>query len=100
MNLVTSTLSCLGSGSTSRRATLARLGIPSLRTYRLRAGTRLLRLLGAVLGTALIAVFHPAGVQRAADDVVAHPGQVLDPSAADEHQRVLLQVVPLARDVG
>ena len=49
---------------------------------------------------ALLAALDADGVERAADDVVAHPGQVLDAAAADEHQRVLLQVVPDARDVG
>src|SRR5690606_22838569 len=32
-------------------------------------------------------------------DVVAHARQVLDAAAADHHHRVLLQVVPLARDI-
>ena len=40
------------------------------------------------------------GVQRAADDVVAHARQVLHAAAADQHHRVLLQVVALAGDVG
>ena len=39
------------------------------------------------------------GVEHAADDVVAHAGQVLHAAAADQHHRVLLQVVALARDV-
>src|SRR5688572_13134700 len=56
--------------------------------------------LGPVLGAPLLAVLHPRGVERAADDVVAHAGQVLHPSAADQHDGMLLQVVPLARDVG
>ena len=32
-------------------------------------------------------------VEHAADDVVAHARQVLDAAAADQHDRVLLQVV-------
>ena len=36
---------------------------------------------------------------RAANDVIAHAGQVLDAAAADQHHRVLLQVVPFARNV-
>ena len=40
------------------------------------------------------------GVERPADDLVAHARQVLDAAAADEHDRVLLQVVALAGDVG
>src|SRR5262245_7133779 len=56
--------------------------------------------LRAVLGPALLPARHPAGVQRAAHDVVAHAGKVLHAAPADEHDRVLLQVVALARDVG
>ena len=39
------------------------------------------------------------GVQRAAHDVVAHAREILHAPAADEHDRVLLEVVPFARDV-
>src|SRR5688572_23933093 len=60
----------------------------------------LLGALGAVLGSALAAVGDTGGVERAADDVVAHARQVLHAAAADEDDRVLLQVVPLAGDVG
>src|SRR5687767_824473 len=56
-------------------------------------------LLDAVLGAGLLAVADAGGVQRAAHDLVAHARQVLDATAADEHDRVLLQVVALARDV-
>src|SRR5690606_24470760 len=38
-------------------------------------------------------------VQGPADDVVANAGEILHTAAADEHDRVLLQVVSLARDV-
>src|SRR4051794_34191743 len=38
-------------------------------------------------------------VERAADDVVTHARQILHTAAADEDDRVLLQVVSLARDV-
>jgi hypothetical protein len=37
---------------------------------------------------------HAGGVERAADDLVATPGQVLDAPAADEHDRVLLRLWP------
>src|SRR3972149_201247 len=56
--------------------------------------------LGAVLGAALLAVAHAGRVKRAADDVVLDRGEVLHPAAAHEHDRVLLQVVADARDVG
>ena len=39
------------------------------------------------------------GVQSAADDVVTHTGQVLDTAAADQNDRVLLQVVADAGNV-
>src|SRR5690606_6236019 len=39
------------------------------------------------------------GVERAADDVVAHAGKVLHTTSANEHDAVLLKVVSLARDV-
>src|SRR5262249_2555915 len=57
-------------------------------------------LLGAVAAASLLAVAHPGGVEGAADDLVADARQVADASAAHQHDRVLLQVVALARDVG
>src|SRR5829696_8270595 len=57
-------------------------------------------LLGAVAGTGLLAVADAGGVEGAADDLVADAGEVLHPAAADQDHRVLLEVVPLARDVG
>src|SRR6516164_7007769 len=58
-----------------------------------------LLLLRAVAAARLLAVAHALGVERAADDLVADSGQVPHPAAAHEHDRVLLQVVPDARDV-
>src|SRR4051812_19655721 len=57
-------------------------------------------LLGAVLRARLLTVAHAAGVERGTDDLVADARQVLDAAAANEHDRVLLKVVALARDVG
>src|SRR5882724_12655406 len=57
------------------------------------------RPLGAVLAAALLAASDADGVERAADDVVAHAGQVLHPASADHHYRVLLEVVADAGDV-
>ena len=56
--------------------------------------------LRAVLAATLLAVTHAGGVEGAADDVVLDRREVLHPAAADEHDRVLLQVVADARDVG
>src|SRR5690606_23665664 len=70
-----------------------RLGAGPLR------GISALLLLGAVAAAGLLAVLHTLGVEGAADDLVAHTGQVLHTTATDEHHRVLLQVVALARDV-
>src|SRR6185295_16405609 len=64
------------------------------------AALRLLRTLGAVLRTRLLAILDALQVQRAAHDVVAHARQVLDAAAAHEHHAVLLQVVAFAADVG
>src|SRR5258705_814257 len=87
-NFATSRLPCLGSGRISRRAAPAR---------RILGGS--LGLLGAVLRSALPPPGHPRGVQRAADDVVPDARQVLHTTAPDEHDRVLLQVVPDPGDV-
>src|SRR5690349_21539937 len=66
-----------------------------------RRGTgEVLPFLDAVLRARLLAVAHAGGVERPAHDLVADAGQVLDAAAADEHDRVLLQVVALAGDVG
>src|SRR4051794_39134367 len=75
-----------GSGSTGRIWAAARRGIELL-------------LLDAVLGAGLLAVADAGGVERPAHDLVAHARQVLDATAADKHDGVLLKVVPLARDV-
>src|SRR5256885_17270237 len=77
-----------GSGSICRIWAAARRGIADL------------PLLHAVLRAGLLAVADAGGVERAADDLVAHPREVLDTAATDEHDRVLLEVVPLAGDVG
>src|SRR5512139_1542983 len=58
-----------------------------------------LRPLGAVLGAALPALADAGAVERAAHRVVAHAREVLDAATADQHHRVLLQVVALAADV-
>ena len=56
--------------------------------------------LGAVLGTALAPVSHTRGIQGAPDRMVSHAGQILYPAAAYENDRVLLQVMSFATDIG
>src|SRR5699024_12784367 len=50
--------------------------------------------------TTLFRSLHCLGVERTAHDLVADAGQVHHTAAADEHDRVLLEVVALAGDVG
>src|ERR1051325_5932642 len=85
----------LGSGSGFRFGTSPLRGIGSLYLLVFLFGP-----LGAVLRTALATIGDAGGVQRAANDVIANAGQVLDTTPADQHHRVLLKVVPLARDIG
>src|SRR4030088_2614146 len=56
--------------------------------------------LGAVLRTALLAPLGAGRVEGAADHVVADTGEVLDAAAADQDDRVLLEVVPDPGDIG
>src|SRR5688572_3226721 len=63
-------------------------------------GLSLLRSLGPVLGAALVALGDADGVQRSTDDVIANTRKVLHTASANEHDRVLLEVVPDARDIG
>ena len=55
--------------------------------------------LRAVLGTSLHTTVDALGIQSAADDVVTDTRQVLDTTAANHHDRVLLQVVADTGDV-
>src|SRR5690349_18940993 len=117
---VTSTLSYLGSATASRRGMKPLRGILSFlspsssgaprqearpRRYagedpcRVLARRRALLRLRAVLRATLLAPAHTTRVQRPAHDVVAHSRQILHAAPADEHDRVLLQVVTFARDV-
>src|SRR5215472_15851810 len=93
MNLVTTGSPNLASGRTSRLMAARR------RDMGFASSSRLLRPLGAVLRPALLPVLDALRVERAANDVVAHARQVLDAAAADQHHRVFLEIVPLARDV-
>ena len=66
---------------------------PSLSGSRLRA-------LRPVLRPALLANRHANRIQRSTHNVVTNTRQILNTAAADEHNRVLLQVVADARNVG
>src|SRR5439155_7582032 len=55
--------------------------------------------LGAVFGTGLLAVRDPLRIEHAADDVIADAGQVADTAAANQDDRVFLQIVPFAGNV-
>jgi len=55
--------------------------------------------LGSVLGTTLFSVVCGRGIQRTSNDMIAHTREILDPTATNKHHRVLLQVVPYARNI-
>src|SRR6266446_7422286 len=89
INLVSTLSPNLSSGKTSRLTAALRRDM----------AISLFWTLGAVFRTALTAVFDALGVERTADDMIAHTREILDPPTADQDNRVLLQVVTLARDV-
>src|SRR5215469_82441 len=62
-------------------------------------GMAALLLLRAVTAARLLAVAHALGVERATDDLVADARQVAHPAAPDQHDGVLLEVMPNAWDV-
>src|SRR5712675_750257 len=89
INLVSTLSPNLASGKTSRLTAARRRDM----------AISLFWTLGAVFRTALTAVFDALGVERTADDMIAQTREILDPPTADQDNRVLLQVVTLARDV-
>src|SRR5438477_8507370 len=89
INLVNTLSPNFASGKTSRLTAARRRDMTS----------SLFRTLGAVFRTALAAIFDALGIERATDDVVTHTGQVFDPAAPDQDDRMLLQVVALARNI-
>src|SRR5206468_7063231 len=58
-----------------------------------------LRTFGSVLRAALSSILHTDRVEGAANDVIADAGKILHATAADEHHRVLLEVMAHTRDV-
>ena len=61
---------------------------------------RLLRTFRAVFGASLATVLYSGGIKGPTNYVVLDAGKVFHPATPDEHNRVLLQVVTLTRDVG
>src|SRR5947207_1102061 len=57
-------------------------------------------LLGSIFGSALVATIDAGSVERPTHDVIAHARQVLYASTTNEHDRVLLQIMTLARYIG
>src|SRR5688572_10515788 len=99
MNLLTSGLSYSGSAGTSRFGISRLRGITHQLTNSRTHQLRFLRPLGPVLRPPLHAALHADRVQRAAHHVIAHARQVLDASAANQDERVLLEVVADTGDV-
>src|SRR5579871_5671168 len=99
MNLASMSLLNFGSGRIVRTGAWARRLMADSRDGLYPAGDSLLRALGAVFGTRLLALADPGAIQGPAHCVITHSGQVLHAAAANEHHRVLLEVVPLAPDV-
>src|SRR3954463_10980085 len=109
MNLATSSLLNFGSGRISRLGTSLRRGMESsdwngdqekgLASLEARSRLRGLGSLRAVLRARLLPVLDARGIQGAAHHVVAPAREALPGAAADEHHRVLLQVVAFAADV-
>src|ERR1700679_2239322 len=55
--------------------------------------------LRTVLRASLLTILDALGIQRATNHVVTHTRQVLHTSAANQHDRVFLQVVAFTTDV-
>src|SRR6187200_2729644 len=91
MNLASMSLLNFGSGRMWRTGAWLRRDIANYLLH--------LRALGAVLGAALLAIVDAGAIERAAHRVITNAGEVLDATAADEHHRVLLEVVAFAADV-
>src|SRR5690606_22555778 len=56
--------------------------------------------LGTVAAAGLAASVDAQRVEHAANDLVTHTRQVADTTAADQHDRVLLQIVTFAGNIG
>src|SRR6266849_1030259 len=110
MNFVTRSDPYTGSASTVRFGVCPFRGISASSSWLLasrssrRRGTPRLYLtfllaLRSVLRASLLAVRYAGGVERSADHVITHARQIFHTAPADQHNRVLLQVVADARNV-
>ncbi len=52
-----------------------------------------------VTATSLLTTFDRRAIERAADDLVTNAREVADTTAADQHDRVFLELVTFARNV-
>src|SRR5262245_27188604 len=77
-----------------------RAGSHSLLGSALRARCGRLLALCTVLGAGLLALGDALAVEHASNNMVSDARQVADPAASDQDDRVFLQVVSLAADVG
>src|SRR5258708_23331067 len=91
MNFVMMMFPNFGSGSTSRFSAEWRRDILIC--------SRLFRTFRAVVRTTLLAVLDALGIEDAAENVVAHAGQILDAAAADHDHGMLLKVMAFTRNV-
>src|SRR5271154_3263041 len=62
--------------------------------------SRTLRTLGAVLGARLLPARYTCRIERSPNHVIAHTRKVFYTAAADQYDRVLLQVVADTRYIG
>ncbi len=111
VNLAMSLSLNFGSGMILRFGTSRRRGMATSSNHELKSMTlatrSALRALDAVLRTLAVAgrLVGGAGtgragrVQSSTHDVITHAGEVLHAATTDEHDGVLLEIVPFARDV-
>src|SRR5919106_2200951 len=59
----------------------------------------LLRTLRPIFGPSLAPVLHTSGVQGPTNHMIADAGEILDASAADQDDRMFLEVVPDTRNI-
>ena len=88
-----------GSDSSVLRHTAYFIGDDIPKSVGVQAFIGLLGALCAVLAAGLLALCNACRIERAADDVIADAGQILDSSAADENGAVLLKIVTFAGNV-